>query len=142
MIYARRTKVPADRSRHEIETILIRYGASKFGYMTDDRQAMIGFEAHNRRLRFILPLPERSKKSEMRWAQEVRQRWRALLLTIKAKLESVQTGITTFEDEFLPYTLLPDGKTVSEWLQPQISAAYSNGRMPPLLLTSGNETEG
>jgi hypothetical protein len=62
-----------------------------------------------------------------------RQRWRALALAIKAKLEAVESGIATFEEEFMAYIVLPDGQTVGEFLSPQIEAAYSSGRMPPLL---------
>ena len=65
--------------------------------------------------------------------QAVRQRWRALALVIKAKLEAVESGITCFEDEFMAHIVLPNGNTVSQWLIPQISSAYENGAMPKLL---------
>ena len=47
-----------------------------------------------------------------------RQRCRALLLIIRAKLEAVESGITTLEIEFLANILLPDGGTVGQWLSP------------------------
>ena len=58
---------------------------------------------------------------------------------IKAKLEAVESGIASFEDEFLAHTLLPSGATVSEWIQPQVAEAYETGRMPRMLplLTEG-----
>ena len=43
------------------------------------------------------------------WEQVCRQRWRALLLIIRAKLEAVASGITTLENEFLANIVLPDG---------------------------------
>lgn len=51
------------------------------------------------------------------------------------KLEAVAAGITTFEDEFLAHTLLPNGATVGEWAAPQIEAVYADGgrHMPALL---------
>jgi|AACY02.16.fsa_nt_gi hypothetical protein len=52
---------------------------------------------------------------------------------IKAKLEAVEAGIVTFEEEFLPQTVLPDGSRVNEWAQPQMEQAYLEGKMPPLL---------
>lgn len=67
--------------------------------------------------------------------QENRQRWRALCLAIKAKLEAVQSGITTFEDEFMAHIMLPGGKTVSEMAAPVIENAYKSGKVPTLLLT-------
>ena len=66
-------------------------------------------------------------------AQEVRRRWRALALSIKAKLETVESGIAEFETEFMPYMVLPNGKTVAENILPEIERAYSTGKMPKLL---------
>ena len=67
------------------------------------------------------------------WVQACRQRWRALLLIIRAKLEAVESGITTLESEFLANILLPDGGTIGEWLAPQIDEAFATGSMPPML---------
>jgi hypothetical protein len=68
------------------------------------------------------------------WEQACRQRWRALSLAIKAKLEAVECGITDFETEFLAHIVLPNGRgTVAEWLLPQIDKAYESGKMPTLL---------
>ena len=50
--------------------------------------------------------------------QACRQRCRALLLIIRAKLEAVESGMTTLESEFLANILLPDGGTVGQWLSP------------------------
>lgn len=130
--------------------MLTRYKATKFASGWSDEGAVIMFEAHGRRVRFNLPMPdakekrftsdprhswkERSSSAAHRaYEQECRQRWRALTLVIKAKLEAVASGITTFENEFLGHIVLPDGRTVSNWLSPQIEDAYSNGRMPPML---------
>ena len=57
----------------------------------------------------------------------------ALLLIIRAKLEAVESGITTLESEFLANLVLPDGGTVGDWLAPQIDEAYATGKMPPML---------
>jgi hypothetical protein len=67
------------------------------------------------------------------WEQAGRQKWRALVLVIKAKLEAVEAGIVTFEEEFLAHIMLPDGRTVGEWTRPQLEAVYSDGSMPALL---------
>lgn len=63
----------------------------------------------------------------------MRQRWRALALVVKAKLEAVESGITTFEDEFLAHIVLPDGSTVGEFMVPQIELAYRTAVMPSVL---------
>ena len=147
--YAEDTSVSMERSRAEIERTLARYGASSFLYGWDGNRAVIGFMAHGRRIKFVLDLPdpadkqftltpsykwERTKEQATQaWEQACRQRWRALALVIKAKLEAIEAGITSFEDEFLPHTMLPDGRTVAEWMQPQVEQVYLTGRMPPLL---------
>ena len=150
--YASQTTVAPDRSRTEIERTLMRYGASGFMYGWRENNAIIGFEANNRRIRFVLPLPalaqfmttgkgRRRTTSSARVAleQATRQRWRALALAIKAKLETVESGIATFEDEFMAYIILPDGRTVGEWMMPQIAEVYESGAMPPLLPMPGGK---
>ncbi len=147
-LYATDTEVSADRSRAEIERTLQRYGATHFMYGWDPGAAIILFQMRNRRIKFLLPLPDKAEFSKtpggrrMRnaeatlraWEQATRQRWRALLLTIKAKLEAVEAGISVFEDEFLAHILLPDNRTVGEHIRPKVEAAYASGRLPPALL--------
>ncbi len=75
--------------------------------------------------------PEAARQA---WEQACRQRWRALVLVVKAKLEAVETGITTFEQEFMAHIVLPDGKTVGERVRGAIAQAYATGKTPRLLL--------
>jgi hypothetical protein len=125
MPYAENTTVPPERSRAEIEQVLRKYGAEAFSYGYDGERAAIAFRAHGRMLRFEVVVPPLSEfrlrpgsgyrtrtATEQRNARDKseRQRWRALLLVIKAKLEAVATGITSFEEEFLAHILLPDGR--------------------------------
>lgn len=146
--YAADTSVPADRSRAEIERTLQRYGASSFVYGWGAKEAVIMFEAHERRIKFVLPLPARDDyrfthtaqhrsrsetAAQTAWEQACRQSWRALALVIKAKLEAVAAGITEFEDEFLAHILLPSGQTFGEWARPQIAIAYEINVMPALM---------
>jgi hypothetical protein len=147
--YAQGTDVSSDKSRSEIERTLARYGADQFFYGWQDGAATIGFRMHDRRVQFILPLPDRSSDEfaltpSRKWArsdverdrayeQAVRQKWRALALVVKAKLEAVESGITTFEEEFLAHIVLPSGQRVGAWMIPQVTRAYELGTMPPLL---------
>lgn len=146
--YASETAVSTEKSRMEIEQTLRRYKADAFGYMSGPKGAAIMFRIAGRQIKFHLPLPDPNAQefthssrgmrtaevAEKAWEQACRQRWRALALVIKAKLEAVSAGITTVEDEFLAHTMLPDGSTVSERYQPAISDAYLTGAMPPLML--------
>lgn len=155
MKFASETTVPVDRSKAEIERLLARYGAEKFASGWSSEGAVIYFEANARKIRFELPLPTKDdpkfrrtasgrarhggKEAAFRaWEQECRQRWRALALVIKAKLEAVESGIAEFEEEFLSHIVLPNGETMGQWARPQIAIAYEQGvNMPPLLGMGG-----
>lgn len=142
MSYAEKTSVPIDRSQSEIKKILTKYKASGFAYGEQGPLAIIMFEMSGRRIKFILPMPpkpsDRATQASIKtYEQMCRSRWRCLVLAIKAKLECVESGITTLEQEFLAHIVLPGGSTVGEAMKPQIESAYSTGKMPPLLGYSG-----
>ena len=104
--YASRTKVPVERSKAEIEKMLKRYGAKGFASGWQGSIARLEFLAHERHIRFSVVIPENP--------QAARQKWRALLLLVKAKLEAVDAKIATFEQAFVGDIVMPDGKTVWE----------------------------
>ena len=146
--FAENTSVSVDKSRAEIEKLIVRYGATSTAFMNAPGRALIMFEAKNRKIVFELPLPSQDEKRFQRdgrgslrtvekkleaWEQACRQRWRALALVIKAKLEAVESGITTFEDEFLSHIMMPDGQTVGAHVKPTIEQWYAGGNMQPLL---------
>lgn len=157
--YASQTSVSPERSKAEIERTLQRYGATAFGYGWDDERmaAMIAFKSKGRQVRFLLPLPEvkdfRYTEKNRQWRndsamhkaheQGVRQRWRALALSIKAKLEAVEAGIVTFEAEFLAHFVLPDGMTVEEKLGPELETIGTK-QLPSILpgLPAGEVLDG
>jgi hypothetical protein len=130
MVYAAYTRVSVEQTRNEIERTLVKHGAERFAYSTEIGRAVIIFEAHRRRIRFDLPLPTGDSERDRRHARE---RWRALLLCIKAKLEAVLSNIETFEEAFLSHVVMPDGATVGQHTRPAIETAYKSGRVPPLL---------
>lgn len=156
--FASQTTVSPEKSRAEIETLLLRYGADQFMYALKPEAAAIAFRCHGRHIRFVLPMPrideqrfthvkrrgylQKRTPDQARdaWHQEVRSRWRALALVIKAKLEAVESGIAEFEDEFLAHIVLPDGRTMGQLARPQIANAYETGQMPPLLPYFGGST--
>ncbi len=155
--YAKSTRVSVAKSKEEIERTLVRYGADQFLYGADHEEnfAIVGFRYEQRQIKMRLPMPERGEffglhhdsigreyyrsedAAEKLYEKAQRQRWRALTLVIKAKLEAIESGIATFEDEFLAYTVLPGGQTVGEWAAPQLDKAMSNGKVPKLLPAGG-----
>ncbi len=141
MSYAKGTSVPVDRSKAEVERVLTRYGADQFSSGWTGEKAVIMFRIKNRYIRIDLPLAIYMKTRNKRGVylgkehieQENRRRWRALLLYVKAKLESVESNIVSFETAFMAHVVLPNRQTVGEYLSPQIEAAYRDGNMPNLL---------
>lgn len=160
-IFAADTEVPVDRSRAAIERLLAQYQCRKFSSGIDHERgrAALQFELGNRLLRFEVQWPTslgalaaddpwrkrwqttRSRDVGRFLAQIERQRWRAMHLVIKAKLEAVSSGVATFDEEFLPYIVLPNQQTVAQTMVPLIEQAYQSGQMPrlPLMLTAGGE---
>lgn len=138
----------------EIERTLKRYGADGFMYGWQNNLAVVGFAMHGKQIKFLLPMPdpdadefkytparrmERSQtEQEKAYHQAVCQKWRALALVIKAKLEAVEAGITVFEKEFLAHIVLPNGQTTGDFMLPQIEESYRTGAMPPMLPMIGN----
>ena len=144
--YARNTQVGLDRSKAEIEKILMRFGADKFMYGSSRDGAGIAFIYKGRTIKIELPLPpiedfatthsgkrQRTKIATYdAWQQACKESWRALTLLIKAKLAADENGITTFENEFLAYTCLPDGTPLG--LHPELTKVIDTGKMPKLLI--------
>lgn len=116
--YAIDTKVTAAQTRSEIERLVSKYGATGYAYGQNTGRVMVGFEMCRRRVRFLVAMPNE---------------WRALLLTIKAKLEAVAGGIEEFDDAFMAQIVLPTGETMGERSRPLIAQAYESGKVPPLL---------
>ena len=148
--YASQTTVSVINSKAEIEKTITRYGANNFasGWDKDRGMAMVQFTLCNRVIRFLIPLPDPKDKeftttetgrdrkvhaAEKAWEQAQRQRWRALNLAIKAKLEMIDSGIETVEQAFCAHIVLPDGSTVGEFVIPQIALAYETKQMPSML---------
>ena len=148
MPYAKTTDVSVAKTEAEIKLMLQRHGATATAFAQDQERALIMFHMQDRHITFRLPLPslsnpefERDGRNSVRspakryeaWEQACRSRWRGLLLCIKAKLESVESGIETFEDAFLAHIQMPDGMTVGEHTKPLIASSYAGNPMQPLL---------
>lgn len=149
MSYAESTSVPIEKSQAEINRLVSRYGASGFGSYVEDRRAMVVFQVRARRVMFVLDLPDprdrrfqftpagrfrlSPEQSRLAWEQSCRSKWRALVLIVKAKLEAIEAGVSTFEDEFLPFFALPDGTRLRDKILPRLDECLSAAPLPPLL---------
>lgn len=128
MAFAEYTKVPVDKTRSDIEQMMTKAGATHFASFLEPGKAMIGFRLKDRNIRFDLPLP--AKISD----QQRRSKWRALMLVIKAKVESFESGIETFEEAFLAHIVVggTGGRTVYEEIKEPLALGYE-GKDVPLL---------
>lgn len=151
MAYASKTEVPVSKTQSEIKDLLMRAGAVKYMTLDDLHSSAIAFELRGRRIRFTLPHPDRrseaikysgknrsgmwvlrtGQQQNAAYEQDLRSRWRALWLCIKAKLEAIEREISTFEEEFLAHIITGNGKTIGERLLPELSSMSHTG---PLLL--------
>jgi hypothetical protein len=130
-LYAADTKVPVSQSIAEIERTVKRYGGGQFVFAIAEDQAVIGFTKEGRQVRFHVPF---GPAKAANYAKQQRQRMRALLLVIKARLEAVESGVEAFEDSFMANIVLPDGSLVSHHVKLELATAYKDGIQPPKLL--------
>lgn len=147
--YAANTSVPVERSRAELERILTKYGASKFGTMSEPTKAIVYFEVKGRQVQWTIPMPSPSDKAftHKGWRLRVtsqrdklldterKRRWRVGVITVKAMLEAVESKLLTFDQAFLPHIVIPGtAKTIGEALStPKLDALYSGEWRPALL---------
>jgi len=146
MAFAETTKVPLEQSITEIIGMVRRAGADSVGQMHERERFVIVFALGERRMKFSVPLitkwegPARGGNGRAidvvaKIEQANRQKARALRLVIQAKLESVASGVETFEEAFLANIMLADGATVYERMAEPIAIEYTSGRVQPLQLT-------
>jgi len=150
-LYASATGVSVDRSKAEMEKLLLRYGADQFMSGTDmsNARAVVSFRYSGLPVRVSLSLPNpedkafretpsgrrrRDEQSARReWEKACRQQWRVLRLLIQAQLEAIENKIVKPHEAFLPWIMLPNRKTVGEMYEAEILPALESGRMPKLL---------
>ncbi|MDR3408436.1 MAG: hypothetical protein P4L68_08060 [Methylovirgula sp.] len=146
MTYAKDTAVAFEKSISEIITLIKRVGANDIGQFENADNFAIQFTMQDRRVRFRVPFTAMDNiatvdgrgrsltgvQREARWEQSKRQRGRALLLVIKAKLESIESGVETFEEAFLAHVVTPGGQTVYERIAEPLSLEYREQKLGPV----------
>lgn len=144
--YAATTTVTIGKSQDEIKNTLRKYGAERLGIMEDMKAGYVMFEYSGLTVQMEVPFPSKDefKKSETgrsrttsvienHYEQALRQRWRALLLAIKAKLEAVELGISSIEEEFLAFIKMPNGISFGDTVIPKIQEIANTGKMPTMI---------
>jgi hypothetical protein len=150
MAYAEKTEVAVEKSIAEIISMVKRSGAQRVMQYEEPESFTIQFELRERMVKFRVVLPTIDQMPRVngnnvsldarqrldRLAQAHRQKARALMLVIKAKLESVESKVESFEQAFLPNVVLADGKTVYERIKEPIAIEYQTAK-PSMLLLGG-----
>ena len=143
--YAATTRVPVDRSRAEVQEVLRRYGATRVAEAWLPGCAAVQFEIGGLVAKIEIPMPtsievaatlKRKRPTEVAIRRAVtqaeRQRWRAFVLLLKAKLESVAMGVVSFEREFLAHLLLDNGTTIGAAMEHALRAGETRLATPAL----------
>ena len=130
--FAKNTTVDTGKSQMQIEKLVKSEGASQFFRGDIGGKTVIGFSMKDRKIMFELPDVEGGRGSD----QRERTRWRALLLAIKAKFVSVNAGVESFEEAFLPHIVVPtnDGKSTRFAAVALRAIAQSYGSGAPMTL--------
>jgi len=147
--YAAQTTVSVAKSKGELEGLLRKYGADNtlVGESAAQGLAFAAFTMRGRSVKLTLPLPKREDFTtrmlrgrkqkadkawqDKAWEQACRQRWRALVLMLKAKLEFVELIPDAFDYTFMSDFVLPNshGRTIGE----EMAAQLDNLETVPLL---------
>ncbi|WP_344299355.1 hypothetical protein [Sinomonas flava] len=134
--YVRGASLTCSDSQSEIEAVLLAAGAAGFRCVSQQGRAVLAFSSGGHRFRIVLPLPGPSAPGGLRPyrrsapQEDARRRWRQLAQLIRAKVDAVEAGIASFDEEFLAYIVMPGGGTVFEAAAPRIATAY-DGREGP-----------
>lgn len=161
MAYAQGTTVPVEKTLEEIRRLLKRHNCEGFGQVEQGGRMAIQFIMDGLQYRFVVDEPEleawqeayfeeryantsqseyaiRNRMKRMDWdeviAGEIRRRWRARLLWLKATLEFAESdGRDVIRQALLSQLVLPGGGTMDDWAAEALPQAYKTGGMPPLL---------
>lgn len=154
MAFAEKTEVSAEKTLAEIMTVIRSNEGGQIAQFDDVDRFIIAFTMASRQVRFTVrfapPSDDKFARVKVnasatreathderlaRWEQHRRQRMRALLLVIRAKLESVASQVETFEEAFLANVVTATGDTVFDRIKGQIAVEYETGKIAPLMLT-------
>lgn len=157
MSYAESTSVSVSRTIGAIQSELQKRGVSEFGYMATESSGGFVFRHNMIPYRFTLRMPRQDERrfthtptgmaraksaAGQLYEAESRRLWRALFLVIKAKLVAVEEGIVEFQDEFLAYAQLPDGRTAGEVFASAIEQSALSGKPLTLALPEPEAANG
>jgi hypothetical protein len=133
MTYAKGTSVSVSSSQQEIGRVLTRYEIDTYRFGQEPGWAVLEFFMAGFPVRIGVPIPPAPTEDKVyngrtgrwvqtrpKWEQDVKERWRGLVLLLKANLEAVEMGLVSVEQAFMPFLVLKDGRTLGDVALPTI----------------------
>jgi hypothetical protein len=132
--------VPAHKTRGELVGLIVQHGAEAVAQFQETtggvERSAVAFRIHGVSFRFQVLTPPLSdfrfagKTRRYRDDQQAtaardqahRQRWRSLLLFVRAAIEAAEQGATTIVEALLPWVVTPSNRTIGEDLVPRLLA--------------------
>lgn len=139
--FASDTSVPVERTQQEIIALLREWECGSIQWAEDFEKHIVVLEFTWRapskaiyRMHFEMHLPSKDPRTdrplnEDKRKQGARSMHRLLLLKLKADLNAVRAGLAKAEEIFLPWMVDTNGKTIAEFLIPQLEQKFK--ALPP-----------
>jgi hypothetical protein len=120
--YAQDTKVSPMQSLMQIQAALKKAGASQFMIISDDDHGYEGvaFKRAGISYHMKVGVPDEKRRAAL---------LRALLLIVKAKIVAVDSGVRTFEEEFLNDILMADNRTMGQHATEDLRMSLETGQL-------------
>ena len=153
MAYAATTNIAVEKTVAALVAMIRKAGGAQIAQLDDHERFVLAFTMEERQVRFTVafdpPSHERFAKKRVNQhssspatnnqrieasEQHRRQRMRALLLVVKAKFESVESEVETFEEAFLANVVTADGATLYERIREPLALEYKTGAPSVLML--------
>lgn len=133
--YAKSTTVSVAKTKVQIQSLFEKWGIEEFFFGSSPRGEGVGFKYSERLYKHNVPQPNRGNMTDRQYEQALRQRWRIFYMSLKMKLEEIDSEGMTFEDQFLAMMCLPDGSTVADFMRLDENIARLSAAEMPKLLT-------
>lgn len=158
--YAKGTIVSVDRSEAEIKRAIRRYGGDDIVTGMSARLGIcfVQFSYRDLPIEIRVPLPDyksdrfwktpsgKRRRTEdaarAEWNKACRQQWRVLLLLIKANLEAVENEVLEAQEVWLPWLVLPNGRTIASTMKAGMDRLLKSGKLPKALPFGRGEVPG
>ncbi len=152
--YAKQTTVSVSKSVEELKKIIRQYGGGEIVYAESEEMAAIGFKKGERSIKYQISLPPKDDKlythteskglerhpvdAHKLWERDCRQRWRVLVLLVKATFEAIENGLMSFEQAFMSSIVMRNGQTLGDRFLPELDKVIETGKLP-LMITAGGK---